>query len=63
MNDRLNIDSARMGNKWVACFDLLGFSNLTNRSLLHAVDQVQLCLSDLKWVSRRHPNLGLKQAS
>jgi hypothetical protein len=50
MNGRLNIDIARMGNKWVACFDLLGFSDLTNRSLLHAVDQVQRCLPELNWV-------------
>jgi hypothetical protein len=58
MNDRLNIDLARMGKKWVACFDLLGFSKLTNSSLVSAFYQVEQCLSELQFWSGRKRKLG-----
>jgi hypothetical protein len=48
MNDRLDIDLARIGKKWVACFDLLGFSKLTNNSINHAFNHVERCLLEAK---------------
>jgi hypothetical protein len=48
MNERLNIDLARIGKKWVSCFDLLGFSKLTNNSIIHAFDRVERCLLEAK---------------
>jgi len=48
MNERLNIDLARIGKKWVSCFDLLGFSKLTNDSIIQAFDRVERCLLEAK---------------
>jgi len=58
MNNRLDIDLAQMGKKWVACFDLLGFSQLTSNSLVNAFYQIELCLFDLKFWAERKPKLG-----
>jgi hypothetical protein len=59
MNNRLDIDLAQMGKKWVACFDLLGFSQLTSTSLINAFYQIELCLFDLKFWEERKPKLGI----
>ena len=57
MNNRLDIEPARMGEKWVCYFDLLGFSALLKESLTTAFYQWELCLSDLRHWSDRWPDL------
>jgi hypothetical protein len=58
MNDRLDIDLARIGKKWVVCFDLLGFSKLTASSLIGAFYQVELCVSEARQKSPFNQKLG-----
>jgi hypothetical protein len=59
MSERLNPDLARMmGKKWVACFDILGFSKLTKSSLVSAFCQVERCVLEARQKSPFHQKLG-----
>jgi hypothetical protein len=57
--ERLHPDLAKMaGKKWVACFDLLGFSQETHNSILNAFCLVERCLLEAQQNSTFRRNVG-----
>jgi hypothetical protein len=57
MNNRLDIEPARIVRKWICYFDLLGFSALLKESLTNAFYQWEVCLSDLKNMLKNNPEI------
>lgn len=59
MQTRLNIDSNQIGKKWVACFDLLGFSELVkDTDLISVFYRWEVCLNEFQTTLKRFPTLG-----
>jgi hypothetical protein len=59
MNSRLDIDWSQIGKKWVACFDLLGFSEFVKGNDLFSVFyRWELCFAQFQNNLRNHPKLN-----
>jgi hypothetical protein len=64
MDNRLNIEWNRIGKKWVACFDLLGFSELVKDiNLVNVFYRWEVCLNELHTTLKRYPTLGFAHFS
>jgi len=58
MSDRLDFDLQRMSRRWVAYFDLLGFSELVKSTdIVNVFYRWELCLKDFRQNLARHPEL------